>query len=158
VGDPIVVQTVQGTFHYAVSTTTMVDPSDSAVLDPTTRPELTLTTCNPRSSATQRLVVVALLQSSRLTGTVGAGSSTPPKATHVVRRVLATADGAVGGSVLDAVLWGFLTGGAGLGLWLLWRRVRGCRRWGVLTLGTPLVLIVLFVFFGHASSVLPASF
>jgi len=158
VGDPIVIQTVQGTFHYAVITTTTVDPTDSAVLDPTTRPELTLTTCNPRYSATQRLVVTALLQSSRLTGAAGAGSSTHPEATHAVRGVLATADGAVGGSLLDAVLWGLLTGGAGLGLWVLWRRVRGRGRWGVLTLGTPLVLIVLFVFFGHVSSVLPASF
>ena len=41
----------------------VVSPNDVAVLDPTPFAELTLTTCNPRYSATSRLIIVA-----RLTG------------------------------------------------------------------------------------------
>ncbi len=39
----------------------VVSPSDVAVLDPTRAPSLTLTTCNPRYSAAQRLIVRAAL-------------------------------------------------------------------------------------------------
>lgn len=40
----------------------VVDPNDVSVLDPTPFAQLTLTTCNPRFSATSRLVVYARLQ------------------------------------------------------------------------------------------------
>src|SRR5580692_7231025 len=63
-GDPIMVRTFQGTFNYAVSQTNIVSPTDSAVLDDSSTAELTLTTCNPRYSSSERLVVVALLKSS----------------------------------------------------------------------------------------------
>ena len=58
-GDPIVITTVQGTFTYSVTGTVIVSPNDTSVVDNTTFPELTLTTCNPRFSASQRLVVHA---------------------------------------------------------------------------------------------------
>ncbi len=48
-------------FTYSVTTQFVVAPSDSAVLDPTPTPTLTLTTCNPRYSASQRLIVKAAL-------------------------------------------------------------------------------------------------
>lgn len=50
------------TFIYKVTTEFVVSPSDGSVLDPTATPTLTLTTCNPRYSATQRLIVRAALQ------------------------------------------------------------------------------------------------
>jgi sortase A len=46
---------------YKVTTHFIVSPSDGAVLNSTTVPSLTLTTCNPRFSATNRLVVRATL-------------------------------------------------------------------------------------------------
>ncbi len=49
--DLIQVQTVQGVFTYKVTTTQVVSPSDTAVVDNTSTPQLTLTTCNPRFSA-----------------------------------------------------------------------------------------------------------
>jgi sortase A len=49
------------TFTYRVTTQFVVAPSDGAVLNPTPRPSLTLTTCNPRYSAAQRLIVRAAL-------------------------------------------------------------------------------------------------
>jgi len=157
-GDPIIVQTVRGTFDYSVIQNSTVAPTDAAVLDATSRSELTLTTCNPRYGATQRLVVVAVLQKSHLIQVANAGRSTPSSKTPVRPRTSTLADGGGNGSIGGAVLWGVLTAGSALGLWVLWRRVRSPRRWGVLTLGAPLVVIVLFVFFGHVSAVLPASF
>jgi sortase A len=62
VGDPIYVTDTAGrTFVYKVSQAFVVSPSDVAVLDPTPWAQLTLTTCNPRFSASTRLVVVARL-------------------------------------------------------------------------------------------------
>jgi sortase A len=58
-GDEIVLATEYGIFHYRVTRTAIVSPSDTSVLDETQRPTLVLTTCNPRFSAAQRLVVFA---------------------------------------------------------------------------------------------------
>jgi sortase A len=58
-GDPIILATEYGTFRYLVAKVFIISPSDSAVLNQTVRPTLVLTTCNPRYSAAQRLVVVA---------------------------------------------------------------------------------------------------
>jgi sortase A len=157
-GDPITIQTVLGTFHYVVTQSTTVPPTDSAVLDSTGPSELTLTTCNPRYSATQRLIVVALLQSSDLVGSGHSGGSTKPTTTAKSASRTELADNGGGGSVGGAVLWGLLTAVVAVAVWAFWRRLRGPGRWGVLTLGTPVVLVVLFIFFGHVSAVLPASF
>ena len=55
-GDPIFVLTSQGLFRYNVTKSEIVSPNDNTVLDSVkTAPELTLTTCNPRYSASQRL-------------------------------------------------------------------------------------------------------
>ncbi|MCC7417878.1 MAG: class D sortase [Acidobacteria bacterium] len=47
VGDPLVVTTQDGIFHYRVTKTMVVDPQDVWVLDPASRPTLTLVTCYP---------------------------------------------------------------------------------------------------------------
>jgi sortase A len=58
-GDEIILATEYGIFHYRVTKTEVVLPTDTSVLDQTQRPTLVLTTCNPRFSAAQRLVVLA---------------------------------------------------------------------------------------------------
>ena len=58
-GDPIILKTEYGTFRYVVSRSFIIDPSDGSVLDQTDAPTLVLTTCNPRYSAAQRLIVTA---------------------------------------------------------------------------------------------------
>jgi sortase A len=61
-GDLISLTNTAGqTFTYKVTTQFVVAPSDGAVLNPTPTPTLTLTTCNPRYSAAQRLIVQATL-------------------------------------------------------------------------------------------------
>ncbi len=69
-GDDIFLTNLVGrTFTYRVVSQFVVSPGDAAVLNPTSSPSLTLTTCNPRFSAAQRLIVRAVLlpsgQSSR---------------------------------------------------------------------------------------------
>ena len=60
-GDEIIVTTVQGTFRYLVTEIKIVKPTDFSVLDPTPDATLTLTSCNPRYSSRQRIVVKARL-------------------------------------------------------------------------------------------------
>jgi sortase A len=63
-GDRIVLATEYGIFDYrvtrvAITPPTGVLPSGASVLDPTEQPTLVLTTCNPRFSAAERLIVFA---------------------------------------------------------------------------------------------------
>ena len=61
-GDPIFVQTLQGSFRYEVERTWKVSPKDTTVLAPTPGQNvLTLTTCDPKYSAARRLIVRARL-------------------------------------------------------------------------------------------------
>src|SRR3984885_297654 len=66
VGDPIVLTTLQGIFVYDATKSTVVSPSDTSVVDNVFADRLTLTTCNPRFSASSRLVVQAALVHSQL--------------------------------------------------------------------------------------------
>lgn len=59
--DLIYVTTLQGSFVYRVTETIIVAPTDVYVLDPTRDNRLTLTTCHPKLTARQRMIVVAEL-------------------------------------------------------------------------------------------------
>lgn len=58
-GDRIVLATEYGIFEYRVTGSRIISPSDGSVLESTPEPTLVLTTCNPRFSAAERLVVFA---------------------------------------------------------------------------------------------------
>jgi LPXTG-site transpeptidase (sortase) family protein len=58
-GDLIQLVTQYGTFNYHVTDMKTVLPTDTQVADQTERPTLILTTCTPRFSASNRLVVFA---------------------------------------------------------------------------------------------------
>lgn len=58
-GDEIVLETEQGIFDYVVTKTTIVSPTATEVTRQTKEPTLILTTCNPRFSAAQRLIIFA---------------------------------------------------------------------------------------------------
>ena len=66
-GDEIIVTTVDGKFRYLVTEIKIVKPTDFSVLDQTTDATLTLTSCNPRYSSRQRIVVKAKLDDSQVT-------------------------------------------------------------------------------------------
>ncbi len=152
-GDPITVTTLQGTFHYAVIRSEVVAPTDVAVLDPSSDPELTLTTCTPRYSAAQRLVVVARLVAP------SAAAPTPVGRPSGIRVVDAGVD------PLHRVVnwlwlgvWG-LAGAALVVLVVLARRRLGAHRaWLAPLAAAPVALVVLFFAFGAVNALLPASF
>jgi sortase A len=58
-GDRITLKTEYGVYNYRVTRDIIIQPSEGWVLDPTNRPTLVLTTCNPRFSAAERLIVFA---------------------------------------------------------------------------------------------------
>jgi sortase A len=63
-GDRIILKTEYGIFDYSVTRTVITDPSGtlpsgSSVLAQTNKPTLVLTTCNPRFSAAERMIVFA---------------------------------------------------------------------------------------------------
>jgi len=71
-GDRIEVDTALGTHVYEVRETLVVGPKDVWVTDPREGGWLTLTTCHPKFSARQRLVVVAELVSGPNADVIGA--------------------------------------------------------------------------------------
>jgi sortase A len=144
-GDQILVTTQQGTFRYDATRSEVVDPSNVSVIGPTTAPQLTLTTCTPRFSAAQRLIVQASLVGS------------PALGTPVVRDAKSNSSNLAGdtGNAAPVVAWGAATAAIGVGLWLLARTRR--RRWIVYVVGTPGVLATLFMTFAATSKLLPTS-
>jgi sortase A len=148
-GDPILITTRQGAFRYEVTERKVVTPDETQVLDATDDNRLTLTTCEPRFSATRRLVVVAALK--------GEAAEPPPDQPAAgplpaVDPAGLSGDDAARGPV---VAWGGAAALVGLLTWLLgrlWRRVP------VYLFGVPAFLVVLFYFFENFSRLLPANY
>ena len=149
-GDRIQVTTLQGRFTYRVDRTMVVDPSDTAVLAPSARPQLTLTTCNPRYSAAQRLIVVAALvtpPAPTLPNPGGSGAAPAPDPARSPATWLVLA-GAVLGLAVCAVL-----------VRLVRRRAAG--RWparAAVGLGLAGGAVLVLVAFSALDTLLPASF
>lgn len=154
-GDLIFVTTLQGTFLYSVATSQVVLPTDVSVVDPTPTPQLTLTTCNPRYSASQRLVVHANLVASELAH---------PTATPVVdvtkphHRAPSAAPAPQTQDWTAAILWGVAVAALATGLWMLALRTHRAARAGVMVGGTLVWLFVVFFFFQSVAPLLPASY
>lgn len=145
-GDPIIVTTKEGKFRYEVDRQDIVSPSQVSVLDPTPDNRLTLTTCNPKFSAAQRLIITA-----RLSGPVAPPPATPAPTVPAVKMAglsgVRSDDG-------PAFLWGVL---AGL-IWLAaWAIGQSWRKWPSYFIATPFFLVVLFIFFENVSRLLPAN-
>jgi sortase A len=157
-GDPIYVTTTQGRFQYDVTALAVVAPTDLAVLDPTSVPTLTLTTCNPRYSAAQRLVAQATLVSPPATIPI----VNEPKVTGANRSGADTTSKGLAGNGSSAWLaigWGAAAAAFAAVVWLLARRrSRRLTRFGVAAVGSVLFLVLLFFFFQSVTPLLPASF
>ena len=150
-GDPIYLATDRGTFVYRVTSTQIVEPTAVSVLNPTLGPTLTLTTCNPKYSAAQRLVVKASLASTLpnlilepTTTTTVASNAAKPTAVHRSTNLLL------------ALLWGLLVAGLCVAIWWLAAKRLTKRRWVPYVVGAPFVLVALFYFVAAMSSHLPA--
>ncbi|HEY1652351.1 MAG TPA: class E sortase [Acidimicrobiales bacterium] len=152
VGDPIVVTTLQGIFVYDTTKSSVVSPSDTTVIDNVFANLLTLTTCNPRFSASTRLIVQAKLAHSQLfpnKGIPAARLHTDPNSGDLA--------GDSNVQLTGTLFWGFLflVVGAGI-LYTAWRFRR--QRWLIYGGGTVGLLVLLWFFFGAISPLLPASF
>ncbi len=150
-GDPIVITTDQGIFVYDATKSQVVSPSDTAVLNNAFGDYLTLTTCNPRFSASTRLIVTAKLAHSQLFPNSGipAGTVGKPQSNDLA--------GNSTGTATDSVGWGFLwlvIGGFVLYFAHRYRRFR----WWIYGGGVVVELIVLWFFFTAVTPLLPASF
>ena len=154
-GDAIDIVTIQGQFVYKVIGSQVVAPSDVAVVAPTPTPVLTLTTCNPRYSASQRLVVQAALVADVVSGVSPTHVASAAQGTPVPKP---TAPVALQRHWWEAVAWGLAVAALMIGVWSLALRLRGPRRVAVLTVGLALWLGVVFLFFGALAPLLPASY
>jgi sortase A len=171
-GDEILVTTRQGAFRYEVSDTQIVRPSQVEVLDDFGDNRLTLTACNPKYSARQRIVVVAHLAPEEqpappteltpgegtdpgsLPGDEGDGDGAPNAADEEA--------GLIGGlSGERPAAWPTFLMGLACALiwaiaWLVAQRLP--RAWPAYAVGTPIFLFALFFFFENFSRLLPANF
>jgi len=148
-GDEITVETVQGEFTYRVTEQLIVSPSQVDVLEDKDDNRLTLTSCHPKYSARQRIVVVAELAADEdaLARPPRAEEAPPPASLDDI-------DGA-GAPALPVILLGLLCAV----IWLLaWLIGRAWRRWPVYALGLPFFLVALFYFFEEFSRLLPSNF
>jgi sortase A len=161
-GDPISLTDTAGrTFVYRVTgPPRVVSPDDVSVLDATPFPQLTLTTCNPRFSATSRLVVMA-----RLTGRAPLPATPAPTGTTASPSTASPAGVAaadtLGSGEKSAWPPALLFGGLVILLWIgtrLWiNRTRRWARVAAYVVGIGVCLIPLWFCFENVVRLLPQS-
>lgn len=137
-------------FRYQVTANKVVPPDDVAVLDPTTFPQLTLTTCTPRYSATDRLIVTATL--------VGQPVPTSTATANVAPHPAPSLGGGDPNAWLPAIAYGALVIVAWVGTRLLINRTRRWRRAGAYVGGIAVCLVPLWFCFENVVRLLPQSF
>jgi hypothetical protein len=126
----------------------VIDPTPVNPNDPSEgfEPTLTLTTCNPKYSAAQRLVIKADLV-----------RGTPQPAPPSVQNSKITEEGLSGeeSSKLPAVIAGVIAAIIGLLWWLLFHRHP---RWTSWLIGAIPFLVALFFFYTYLERVLPSNY
>jgi sortase A len=157
-GDVIIVRTLQGTFRYRMTEQLIVAPSEVSVLDPVREdpsdPDspldatLTLTTCNPKYSASQRLVIKA-----QLSGDEEAlrAPSDLPKPQSLDDQGLSGDDD----SLLPTVIAALIAALIGLLWWLFFHRHP---RWTTWIIGAIPFGVALFFFYVFLERLLPANY
>ncbi len=163
-GDPILVSTVQGAFRYEVTKVFVVKPSQVEVLETTAGNQLTLTTCNPRFSAAQRLIVVADLKGPAAVASPPAAPVAPlPADTSANPDVVAEEPVEISAEVVGAsgdpaeqapaALWAVVVltlGLAGAVLGRLWRR------WPARLVTALPFLVAIWSFYTHLAKAVPS--
>jgi len=164
-GDAIEVTTRDGDFVYRVRETLIVDPSASEVLNPTDDNRLTLTTCHPRYSARQRMIVIASLTDEPVapppepttTSTTEPDDDREPLPNAAADNPVLLDDPSLSGDTAargPAMAWG----GAAALVWLLsWLASRRVGRVAAYAVGGPIFAVVLFIFFENFARLLPAN-
>ena len=148
-GDEISIVTVSGTFHYTVTGQLIVTPKQTEVLDATPDATLTLTTCNPKYSARERLVVKARLDVEQ--------SPKPTKPAVVPASKRTSVDDLAGSreSRWPVVWWGLFVALVGGAWWWVFRKRP---QWYVWVGGAVVFLAVYAVFCFYLERVLPPGY
>jgi sortase A len=157
-GDDIILETSYGTFTYRMYQQLIVAPTDVSVVAPTKDAELTLTTCNPRFSARQRMVVKAKLvvnKSSPALVKVPLKVIAPVRSTGDSSSSLKDSLSGDVSSRTPTFVWGAIALLFGLLWWWVYRRWRHPFTWLV---GVVPFLVVLFAFYVYFERLLPANF
>lgn len=160
VGDEITFTTRAGTFRYLVSEQKIVTPEAVEVLDPTPDNRLTLTTCHPKYSAAQRLIIVAILQGPPIDEPVVPAGTTPTttapsRSSELAAGIDRPGLSGAGAANRPAIAWGIIAACIWLAAWAVGRWTG--RRWTAYIVGTPIFLVALFVFFENFARLLPAN-
>jgi sortase A len=162
-GDPILLNTRRGLVRYVVSTKRVVNPSQRGAIQPTNDDRLTLTTCHPKYSASQRLIVIAALSPGPVSASEAGSASAPAPVTaaqlatptHRARAVQDIRTGGDWGALLPTIGWGLL-----LLLFTLrarhmaWERLQ---RYAYL-LASPVIMALLVLFFERLDRLLPPNY
>jgi sortase A len=151
-GDPIVVTTLQGIFVYDTTKSWVVSPSDTSVIRNQLANLITLTTCNPRFSASTRLIVQGKLAHTQLYP-----NALPTDKTLHADPVSNDLAGDNNVQWTDTFFWGLLILALVAGALYLANRFRP-QRWPIWIGGVLGGLVLLWFFFGAVSPLLPASF
>ena len=157
-GDAIVLTSVAGRFRYEVRQSMVVTPEDVWVLDPSEEGRLTLTTCHPRYSAAQRLIVVATLvdppPAPRATPSENGTELLAPGAGWTAPPVLEAGLSGASAPRTPAVVWGAAAATVWFVAWLVARR-----RSRLVVYGVALVpfLVALANFYANVARLLPAN-
>ena len=159
-GDQIMITTRAGTFRYELVEKKIVTPETVEVLNDTADDRLTLTTCHPKYSAAQRLIVVAKLMSPPAATPPPAVATTPsdPAAPRPRQLISDEEPAGLSGSPATnrpAIAWAIIAACVWLGAWAIGRW--SGRRWGAYILAAPIFLVVLFMFFENFARLLPAN-
>jgi sortase A len=156
-GDTIVVRTTEGVFEFRVNEKRVVNPSDIGVLEPTKEDPadpaselaatLTLTTCEPKYSAAQRLVIKAELKADEV----------PLPAPELREAPQLSEEGLSGeeSSKLPTIISGVIAVLIGLLWWLVFHRHP---RWTNWIVGAIPFAVALFFFYSFLERVLPANY
>ncbi|MDQ4069633.1 MAG: class E sortase [Actinomycetota bacterium] len=158
-GDAINVTTRAGTFRYDVTEKKVVTPDTVSVLDDTPDNRLTLTTCHPKYSAEQRLIVIGHLvgppigeQAEPVPATE---TTTPPRSRELAAGVNRPGLSGAGAENRPAIAWAILAATVWLAAWAIGRWTG--RKWTAYLVGAPVFFVVLFMFFENVARLLPAN-
>ncbi|MCU1345575.1 MAG: peptidase family protein [Acidimicrobiia bacterium] len=180
-GDDIEVSTRTGTYHYRVNALPkIISPNDFSVIANTPTPTLTLTSCHPRYSAKQRIVITADLvlnqsapvaaatphayatsgapadENDALTPTTTATNTTPGAVTAPTHSSsvdeLAAGWFSDSGAWFPTLLFAFIGGALLTGAWYIGRR---WSRVAIYLATAPLFIVALYFFYENVSRLLP---
>lgn len=151
--DDIYVTTAAGKFHYKVKQSEIVKPTEVGVVAPTTDNRLTLTTCDPRFQATNRLIVVGMLTDAPV---APPPTLAPPPADPKLTPVRANLGSGDAKAWPPALLYGLVA----ITLWVgfrLWAMRRRSWRWVPVLIGIPICFAPMWFFFENVIRLAPSN-